>query len=476
MNRGTQILIAAATTVILAVAAVFLSGEAGRSIPAAAQQAAEDAKNGVADAVEDMKDAFTDEEDKDYFYYNTLAYLKNKEDPDAWTHPNWFSGPDAEGRNVYEQAEALAAEDDISIEEAVAKIFMLRLNPEGKVYDPALLAFICALTEEQEGADIILTSENKGIDLSLKTDKERRKAMEKRVNDAHKHFRRDHAYAEACYARLMKQLILDEASIEELEGYESSSYQVYNGLGRGKPSVTVERTNGYGGHRFNIPLVCGGKISLRVECGFQGIDVHFWWPVDSDNPPVPENPPHEDPPPEEDYGKDPDGGTMTEKGNDPRFGGGANKDEHTDKEVTSETESPDKPYVAPAAPEANGDGGGSDSSTDDPKWGERVDKKSESGSNAVDKGKSDPEVTVGNDTNKGGDFANRADQIHDEPEKPVVNNSGGGSDSNSGGGSDSNSGSNSNTDTSQTQEPGQSQPATVTSEPSAPGGEFGPIE
>ena len=417
MNRGTQILIAAATTVILAVAAVFLSGEAGRSIPAAAQQAAEDAKNGVADAVEDMKDAFTDEEDKDYFYYNTLAYLKNKEDPDAWTHPNWFSGPDAEGRNVYEQAEALAAEDDISIEEAVAKIFMLRLNPEGKVYDPALLAFICALTEEQEGADIILTSENKGIDLSLKTDKERRKAMEKRVNDAHKHFRRDHAYAEACYARLMKQLILDEASIEELEGYESSSYQVYNGLGRGKP---------------------------------------------------------EDPPPEEDYGKDPDGGTMTEKGNDPRFGGGANKDE--DKEVTSETESPDKPYVAPAAPEADGDGGGSDSSTDDPKWGDRVSEESESGSNAVDKGKSDPEVTVGNDTNKGGDFANRADQIHDEPEKPVVNNSGGGSDSNSGGGSDSNSGSNSNTDTSQTQEPGQSQPATVTSEPSAPGGEFGPIE
>ena len=147
-------------------------------------------------------------------------------------------------------------------------------------------------------------------------------------------------------------------SIVKLDDYTSSMYQYHDGRGKGIPDIVVRNSTHTGGHALVFDFGKAGLIKLRLECGYQPVDVGYWTPP-TDTPPEDDTTPPETPDIELEP-KDPNAGPQGQVPNNPDFGGGANDPDKTDKTQTSEPKSPDT-YTPPKAPteDKGSDNGGS---------------------------------------------------------------------------------------------------------------------
>ncbi len=183
-------------------------------------------------------------------------------------------------------------------------------------------------------------------------------------------FVKDPAYFKECADKLWKKLSENASwSIEELSDYTSSMYMFYHGRDGVRPDIVVRDSTNKGGHTVILDFGKAGKMKLRLECGYQPIDVSTYWPtpekppVDDDTPtppgPEPENPPNKLEP------KDPNAGPQGQIKDHKAtadFGGGANDPGKTDKTETPEPKSPDA-YTPPTAPSSGGNNSGNSSSS-----------------------------------------------------------------------------------------------------------------
>lgn len=138
--------------------------------------------------------------------------------------------------------------------------------------------------------------------------------------------------------------------VVELEEYTSSMYMYHDGRGAGLPDIVVRNSTNTGGHAFVLDFGKAGLIKLRLECGYQPIDVGYWEPPKDSTPEddTPPTPPTPTPEPELEP-KDPDAGPQGQVPNNPDYGGGKNDPGKTDKTETSEPTSPST-YTPPTAP------------------------------------------------------------------------------------------------------------------------------
>ncbi|MCQ2570850.1 MAG: hypothetical protein MJ154_01195 [Candidatus Saccharibacteria bacterium] len=141
-----------------------------------------------------------------------------------------------------------------------------------------------------------------------------------------------------------------QVEIKELNNYTSAMYMVPLQLEGDKPSVVVRNSNNVGGHFvvFSILLKDGSRVELklRLECGYQPVDVPDW-PV-PDIPDEPDPTPTPTPTPEP---KDPADDPQNRPGaEDYDFYSPDRVNHDPDTTETDEPVSPTQPYVAPQAP------------------------------------------------------------------------------------------------------------------------------
>ncbi len=191
-------------------------------------------------------------------------------------------------------------------------------------------------------------------------------------------FVKDPEYFAECSEKLWKVFSENASwSVVELSDYTSSMYMFYHGRDGVRPDIVVRDSTNKGGHAIVLDFGKAGVLKLRLECGYQPINVDYWPtpdkpPVD-DSTPTPDNPVPDNPTPSLEP-KDPDAGPNAQI-SDPEekadFGGGANTDNDT--RETSEPTSPDS-YTPPKAPSGGGssNSGGSSSSPDDSKSGSAI--------------------------------------------------------------------------------------------------------
>ena len=295
------------------------------------------------------------------------------------------------------------------------------------------------------------------------------------ADTVHKDFLADNEYWDEVVDKVCAMFAAGDRGIRDIGSYTSSMYMWHNAINGNKPAVIVRNSNNEGGHILYIDLGKAGVIQLRLECGYQPIDVTYW-PTPEEPQPTPPEPtppqptppqptppeptppqptppeptppeptPPEPTPPEPTptvEPKIPDGGPQGQMGDDasPDYGGGQN--EAPDTTITEEPQSPDS-YTPPAppAPETTSSSDGADNS-------EPVSPPSNSGSPTVDHdngthethGGQDYEVVAG-DGNTHSDLSDiQHAATHDTVEPALRNDSGGSGSSNSGGGGSSNSG------------------------------------
>ena len=167
-------------------------------------------------------------------------------------------------------------------------------------------------------------------------------------NYAADEFIKDPEYWQASVDKFLE-VLRDNAtvSIVELDSYTSSMYMYHDGRAAGLPDIVVRNSTHTGGHAFVIDFGKAGLIKLRLECGYQPVDVGYWAPP-TGTPPEDDTTPPETPDIELEP-KDPSAGPQGQVPDNPDFGGGANDPDKTDKTQTSEPKSPDT-YTPPKAP------------------------------------------------------------------------------------------------------------------------------
>jgi hypothetical protein len=167
-------------------------------------------------------------------------------------------------------------------------------------------------------------------------------------NYAADEFIKDPEYWQASVDKFLE-VLRDNAtvSIVELDSYTSSMYMYHDGRAAGLPDIVVRNSTHTGGHALVFDFGKAGLIKLRLECGYQPVDVGYWTPP-TDTPPEDDTTPPGTPDIELEP-KDPSAGPQGQVPNNPDFGGGANDPDKTDKTQTSEPKSPDT-YTPPKAP------------------------------------------------------------------------------------------------------------------------------
>ena len=167
-------------------------------------------------------------------------------------------------------------------------------------------------------------------------------------NYAADEFIKDPEYWQASVDKFLE-VLRDNAtvSIVKLDDYTSSMYMYHDGRAAGLPDIVVRNSTHTGGHALVFDFGKAGLIKLRLECGYQPVDVGYWTPP-TDTPPEDDTTPPETPDIELEP-KDPNAGPQGQVPNNPDFGGGANDPDKTDKTQTSEPKSPDT-YTPPKAP------------------------------------------------------------------------------------------------------------------------------
>jgi hypothetical protein len=226
---------------------------------------------------------------------------------------------------------------------------------------------------------------------------------------------------DAAIARVSSYLFAKDNAYELkfLNNYTSSMYAKKDGITEGTPAVIVRNTTNAGGHFILITYTMedGSKVELklRLECGYQPIDIPNWTP--SKDTPVPDNSTPVEPPEKEKKDKKDDPSNNSEAPNYD-FWSPDMKNHDPDTTVTKKPVSPDS-YVAPEPPtEAT-----TESTTED--TGSVVPPETDSGSKIVDDtdGKTEKhddkeyEVDAGNGKDNG-DLTDIADPSN--PEKPKV--------------------------------------------------------
>ena len=161
-------------------------------------------------------------------------------------------------------------------------------------------------------------------------------------------FIKDPEYWQASVDKFLE-VLRDNAtvSIVKLDDYTSSMYMYHDGRAAGLPDIVVRNSTHTGGHALVFDFGKAGLIKLRLECGYQPVDVGYWTPP-TDTPPEDDTTPPETPDIELEP-KDPSAGPQGQVPDNPDFGGGANDPDKTDKTQTSEPKSPDT-YTPPKAP------------------------------------------------------------------------------------------------------------------------------
>ena len=320
--RKRSILAACATVLTVALFVFLLSGGLAK-VKAVAQQ------------VTGHESVTTNPDRVHYYAYDTLEDL-------------WHFGPDA-----YTEANGqLSAIYQVDDNGKVTGSFIERMRR-----DPALTAAIAV--------DIL----NRGLVDDWSTILGTRAAEFKDVpigrlaDQLHTAFLEDYTFWDAVIANIFDFLKQGEAEIVELDGYTSSMYMLKDGLQGNKPSVVVRNTQNAGGHMLVFKFGAG-SIMLRLECGFQPVNPHEYWPTPDSpgTPPIQDNPtpPKEDTPPPETPPLEPKkvdaGPQAVTGGSNPDYGGTNSRNENIDTRVTPEPQSPPS-YTAPPAPTTSSGGG-----------------------------------------------------------------------------------------------------------------------
>ena len=199
------------------------------------------------------------------------------------------------GANVWEEAQAAIARGEVEtvLEYIIGTDDYLGNLWYRMMYDPALCAAIC-LYLDQNGVSGVVPILNREVDLEVGA----------RADHAHMEFLKDPEYWEWCFTRAKNILLSEDAEIwiEELGDYESAMYMVEDGLGLGIPLVYVGVTDGEDGHCivFSVRTEKDGpfvEVRLRLECGYQPIDVPGWDPPSTTPTPSPSPTPSDTPTP-----------------------------------------------------------------------------------------------------------------------------------------------------------------------------------
>ena len=115
----------------------------------------------------------------------------------------------------------------------------------------------------------------------------------RRPDAAHLRFLENPEDWDEALARITAILCGEDVTVElgELNNYTSAMYMAVNQLEGNKPSVIVRNTHNAGGHFviFNIVLKDGSivQVKVRLECGYQPVDVPDWNPPGPSPTPTP---------------------------------------------------------------------------------------------------------------------------------------------------------------------------------------------
>ncbi len=257
-------------------------------------------------------------------------------------------GPDvyAEAKQMVEDGKASSIQDAIFHVDENGKVAGIMYDR--MYHDPALTAAITVEILEREEIDwyTILGSRYKDFENI---------EVGRLADELHLAFLKDYDFWDQVIANDLNLLKSGKVEIVELSDYTSSMYMIEYALQGDKPSVVVRNSTNVGGHAIVFTVGKAGTYRFRLECGFQPVNPHEYWPVPDGPDPVPDNPPGTgDPDPGLDP-KDPNAGPQAQTGgNNPDYGGGQNQDNDTT--VTDEPSSPST-YTPPARP--SGDTGSS---------------------------------------------------------------------------------------------------------------------
>jgi hypothetical protein len=156
-----------------------------------------------------------------------------------------------------------------------------RLTDDGdqdeKLPDPALMAAVAYAIDRTHDTDI-LAKEYKETNVPGE-----------QVNLAAKNLMDSTEYRKEVLGKIKKELEAADIEVKEIGAYTSMMWMVPNGY-PDRPAITIADSNHEGGHCLVIKWKNGDVLRLRIECGYQPMDVN--WP---DNPP--DNPPDDDNPP-----------------------------------------------------------------------------------------------------------------------------------------------------------------------------------
>ena len=281
--------------------------------------------------------------DKDIVYFNNLV----QEDSDP--NNNYCFGPNR-------KAAADKAVKDGKVESVEA--YIAKTDGTGDFFesievDPALCAAIAVHMDESLRLDEKILKD------------EQDELIGQRADKAHLHFLRSQEYWDKAVELIKKNLETSEIKIEKLSTYTSAMYMWNAKLEGDKPSVIRRDTTLAGGTMVIFDLGEKGIIKLRLECGYQPVNIYYW-PAPKDAPEVPDNPtepttqpsttepttqPTTEPTTRPEtttlQPKNPTAGPQGQDPTNPDFGGGPNHDNVT--ELTPEPTSPTK-YTPPTPP------------------------------------------------------------------------------------------------------------------------------